>query len=465
MRGLVVPGAIAVAACLLGVHAGCRGTTFFACSDDQECGDGWCEANGACSFSDADCASGRRYGDSSEPGVAGECVAVDGTSGGTTGDGTGSASTLMGTLDGTASVATTTTAVDGSDDDTASTTGNPGCPTDWWDCAWSHRHLVTTKTLDEPLDDVPVLVLLGSARVDFDRMQADGEDLRFVTTDGAAAPFEIERWDPAGVSTIWVLLPRLGASPEALWIYYGNPIAEHVQDATAVWTEPHVAVWHMGDAWTDATIHAHDATTNGQVSVTGGQIVDAAAFESADARLDVAPTDSLTDVFSDGATLSAWIRPSGWGGGTFGRIVNKQDGPVGWQWYVGAEGRLRFGVGFDADGMTWSTADGALSLDRWSHVAVAFTFVPGELPLLYVDGVPQRIVEGGPVPRTVLPTDADVPVTLGNRPTNDRRFDGRIDEIRVERTLRSAAWLDLQGASMRDETFVYGVREDRGPVP
>jgi hypothetical protein len=42
---------------------GCLRSTSFTCADNGDCSGGFCEANNFCSFSDATCPSGRRYGD------------------------------------------------------------------------------------------------------------------------------------------------------------------------------------------------------------------------------------------------------------------------------------------------------------------------------------------------------------------------------------------------------------------
>jgi len=64
----------------LGLALGC-GDTSFACIDDGDCRDGsrpgTCEPVGYCSFVDASCASGRRFGSRAEPDLADACVIDD----------------------------------------------------------------------------------------------------------------------------------------------------------------------------------------------------------------------------------------------------------------------------------------------------------------------------------------------------------------------------------------------------
>ena len=85
--------AIALPACTAGA---------FACVDDASCSGGVCEASGYCSFPDADCDSGQRYGEHAPAELAGACVVPGAAS---TGTSSGSSSTSFDpptTQDGTA---------------------------------------------------------------------------------------------------------------------------------------------------------------------------------------------------------------------------------------------------------------------------------------------------------------------------------------------------------------------------
>src|SRR5262249_57300457 len=57
---------------------GCDVSDAFTCSSNDQCvlggQHGFCEVGGACSFLDATCAGGRRYGEFSPGGVGGQCV-------------------------------------------------------------------------------------------------------------------------------------------------------------------------------------------------------------------------------------------------------------------------------------------------------------------------------------------------------------------------------------------------------
>ncbi|MCR9164045.1 MAG: LamG-like jellyroll fold domain-containing protein [Nannocystaceae bacterium] len=64
----------------LSVLAGSCVTSVYACEDDGQCPDGFCEASGYCSFTDVECGSGRRYGSFAGDGLGGTCVPDGGTS-------------------------------------------------------------------------------------------------------------------------------------------------------------------------------------------------------------------------------------------------------------------------------------------------------------------------------------------------------------------------------------------------
>jgi biopolymer transport protein ExbB len=438
---------------VLAVAAACQGGGYFVCNDDDDCagqGEAVCQPTGACSFPDDECPSGQRYGESSQPSLAGECVAA--------GDGSTGEPEDPSTTSGTPA--------DSSSDAPPPDVTGEACPPDWWDCAWAHRQRLSLRAgIGEPLAEVPVLVLLVAGRVDHELMQADGEDLRFVSSAGSELPYEIERWDPTGVSTIWVGVDVLEGAGEHVWLYYGNPVAEGAEDPAGVWPEPYVGVWHLEGDPLDSTAHAHHATSSGSTAIAEGHIANGRNIIGTSGRLDVETTDSLVDLFAGGATVSAWIRARSFGGSGYGRIVDKEDGAAetGWLFYAASGGLLRFHTWFVGGNVMWETPGETIELHRWVHVAVTFDALGPALPRVFVDGEEVPLDDPPEVPvEGELPTDVEVPLAFGNRAANDRRFDGILDEIRMERTLRSLEWIRVQHDSMRDALFEYGPIESWG---
>ncbi len=457
--GIALAGTVvADGACRLGA---------FACEDDGDCADGGaegvCEPEGACSFPDADCPSGRRYGERSPGDLAGECVETVGTTE-STGD------TLAETGPDPTTLSTDPeTSTSAQDDDATAETG-ASCAPGWWDCAWHRRvALDLPATAAETFEDVPVLVLLGAPRIDPADAAAGGADLRFVTTDGTRVPHEIERWDAEGVSVVWISVPTLGPGDgPRVWLYYGNAGATDDQDPHAVWSSEHAAVWHMQPGFADATANDHDSEPMGAIADAEGHIGGAKEFFAVDDRVDVRATEVLDDAFLAGATISAWVRPDTWGGTARGRIADKSGGAQGgWMFYVSSDsgGEIRFRQGYAGGQVIWRSEGDVMVLDRWYHVAATWSANTDEMPRLFIDGVEQEVVLNGEGAMGEPVSDVGLDVVIGNSDVADRWFDGRIDELRIERIVRTPAWLELQFRSTSDTLVAFSAPEQVEDVP
>jgi len=107
---------------------------------------------------------------------------------------------------------------------------------------WSKKRKLTfdNSVQSENLIDFPVLVKLNSSRIDYSLTQDNGEDIRFYDADGSTLLFhEIEEWDKAGDSIVWVKAPRIDGSSNTdfIWIYYGNDSAADGQNVSGVWSQ------------------------------------------------------------------------------------------------------------------------------------------------------------------------------------------------------------------------------------
>ncbi|HWB76452.1 MAG TPA: LamG domain-containing protein [Nannocystaceae bacterium] len=438
----------------------------FSCEDDDQCAadgvDGICEPTGACSFPDDACPSGRRYGDHGRSDLAGMCV----DDGGTDTSGSTSATTTSATT--TATTATTiATSLDvessagvTTDDTAASSEGPRVCPPGWWDCAWTRRVAISLDVANpKPLGDVPVLVRLDATRIDFDAAQDDGDDLRFVQG-GVALPHELEQWNAGESAIAWVELATPAVGDLAL--YHGNPDAPAADDAAAIWPDPFAAVWHMSGGTFDSTANANDGIATDGVLESPGFLANAADLGAVDQRIDVAAASSLDDVMLEGGTISAWILLRTFGGTGRGRIADNTDGSApGWMFYPSADGNtsLRYRQGYPGGQVIWTGPGNTFDFMQWYHVAVTFDALQDQQPRLYVDGIEQQVaVSQGVVLGDAL-SDAGHPIVIGNSEVPDRWFDGLIDELRIERTVRTPEWIALQVQSMRDELLGYGAIE------
>ena len=159
-------------------------------------------------------------------------------------------------------------------------------------------------------------------------------------------------------------------------------------------------------------------------------------FNGSNQYVDIPDSDEL-DLTSGAFTVSAWIRPTGWGHKNQGRILDHgggSSGGVGWSLHLenksskGYPEALRVQINNDSSFNGLSNSD-VITLNAWQHVAV--TFETGTLTF-YVNGIESGISTGVPTP-----IQRAAPVRIGMRATDSYRdFAGAIDEIRIwNRTL------------------------------
>ena len=84
----------------------------------------------------------------------------------------------------------------------------------------------------------------------------------------------------------------------------------------------------------------------------------------------------------------------------------------------------------------------------------------GDTLTLYVDGIPQATLSSVGFAATTSPSSNAWRGVLGRNESNYARlFDGRLDEVRLADSARTAAWIKAQYASMTDSFVTYGARQ------
>lgn len=223
---------------------------------------------------------------------------------------------------------------------------------------------------------------------------------------------------------------------------YGDSIAVNPLWAAAGGSIDSSGLYTAGATAGTYEITATAGAVSGRATITVSDSVSAPTqqylqFDGIDDFVEIQPAPALS--LSAGAfTLSAWIRPSGWGDNGQGRILDHGGGggAEGWSLHVenkrrGLRRGLRLQINNDSQVNMRSDAE-VLALDTWQHIAV--TVDAGTLTF-YVDGQLAGIRTGIPAP--VASTD---PLRIGARATDLRRgFEGAIDEVRIwERALSQA---------------------------
>jgi len=317
-------------------------------------------------------------------------------------------------------------------------TGNQSLPV--YEIRWAHRGIVPPSippAKPAPGDTCtafPLLVRLRRGTFDFSEARGNGEDIRFADRRGRPLPFEIEHWDSAGgEAALWVLVDPSTVCPpprpprRCVVMYWGNPTVGDRSCGARVFDtrKGYEAVWHLGPRLGDATggRHAVDSGTHdadgiicrcrqfpGGATVLGGEL----------------------DLSGTKLTLSAWVRAERWSSDDVS-FVSQGHG-------AGREPAFSLGLSNGMLCATVTTVNGTAGVcarrtklppRTWLHAAATYD---GSMVRLYLDGreIGRMALTGDIV------HDSGAITLLGGG-----GFEGMLDEVRIERTVRSPAWLWL----------------------
>jgi hypothetical protein len=366
--------------------------------------------------------------------------------------------TSLDTTDTDPATAGETTALDSTTgtSDGSSSGDEPTCDASpaWWDAAWARRRLVTVNgsSVGEALTSVPIRLRLDDTRIDYAAVEEGGADLRFIDEDRSTElAYEVERWDERGDSEVWLRLPLVAAgSMPTVWMYYGNAAALPGDDPPGVWDADFVSVHHLADL-SDATAGGHDGFGPSLPADAEGRIGRGRFFDGSDDAVEL-PQEADFD-FEVALTVEAWARVSSFTV-DWQALVTKGDDA----WRLHRQLATPF-AGFGSD--TPATNDnlsGATSIDdgSWHHVAIVYG---AGVKQIYVDG---QLDASEAYPGPLRVTDAAV-LFGNNAETGPRFFHGTLDEIRISRVARSAAWVALQARASADASIVSVGEEETCP--
>ncbi|HWD92033.1 MAG TPA: DUF2341 domain-containing protein [Verrucomicrobiae bacterium] len=313
------------------------------------------------------------------------------------------------------------------------------------------------------LTNFPVLVRLSPNIPGFSYAQfasPNGADLEFTaSTNLQALPYEIEQWNPAGESIIWVQVPLISGPNDFITAYWGNPGQTDAAASNtngAVWkgafsTNPEFdLVWHLNQSdfpFVDSTLQ-HPALTGVAPTPAAGIAGAGAGYNGSTTYLDGGEVD-LTNSF----TLSAWINISPsvpniqtiWaskpGSGTangFAMNVNN---------FNTTDGALRFITGNGSSSLATTSAGGSVSFGQW-HLVTAVVNNTANTARLYVDGNDVTAGQNS----TLANSSKTNHVILGMASDGFFDFDGTMDEARIEDGVRSPGWIWASWATVATNT-------------
>jgi Concanavalin A-like lectin/glucanases superfamily/Domain of unknown function (DUF2341) len=306
----------------------------------------------------------------------------------------------------------------------------------------------------------PVLIRLAADPDLAAHARPDGFDIAFTAADGAALPYERERYDPAtGALVAWVRVPVLDRTADTvLELVFGDPGAADQQDPGGVWDASYEAVWHGADTL-DSTAHHNDGIAMAGLATGPGFVGTGLVFDGADDYLDVPASTSLDGAAAVG-TFSLWIRWTQPARGTYQMVMSSSNRFVtprdGFEWANQAGGQHYF-YPWGGDETAFDYVDvPPFTAGTWQYLAVTFEYATHTL-LIYLDATPLSTTHDGETGWAQIARPDDW--LWGGNPAMSSfdYFLGDMDEIRVASVLRPIGWLETEYANQRMASTFYTV--------
>lgn len=288
------------------------------------------------------------------------------------------------------------------------------------------------------LVNFPVLVRINETTVPgfySELVWANGSDFVFADSENNILPYEIDTWDAAGTSLVWVRVPKL-SSDTVISLYYGS-VFRVVNTPSGAWSE-YAGVWHVNEASGtafDSTVHALDGSPSGSASAsmiaTNGIVGSARVNSPSKSYLSIPSYNSLN--VGSTFTISGWFKANAVSG--YPRIFsrkNNYDANEGFEMEMAQNSKTQInarGV-LNNKGFTFKSPD--ITAD-WVHIAVTYD---GATAYAYTNGFLSVSAAIDPA------TDNGKPLSVGcNSNGSEAAFDGRFDEIRLSMDALPAAWV------------------------
>ena len=317
---------------------------------------------------------------------------------------------------------------------------------------WNYRKQVTFTSdvakIPSTQSNFPALISITDTDLAADA-QDDGDDILFTSSDQTTKlSHEIESFNgTTGALVAWVKVPSLATST-VLYMYYGNASCSSQQDATNVWDANYKGAWHLGDAGpttaNDSTSNANNGTQSGGVTFGATGKVNSATSFDGDGSGQYISIPAFTYTGSTAGTISAWVlvntnaHDNTRAVSNFGKSVEIATTKATTNW------RVIFGAGNEYN-------VGTFSYNVWAYVTLVQTSSGWNF---YDDG---SLSTSG----SNVISDQNDGWYFGWAGTSGRdEWDGRIDEVRISSTARSADWIATEYNNQNDPSSFYSVKTE-----
>jgi autotransporter-associated beta strand protein len=323
---------------------------------------------------------------------------------------------------------------------------------------WGFSRNITINTSGITTTDCinfPMLIRLTSSTFDFNQARDSGQDIRFSKSNGVRIPYQIERWNKASsLAEIWVRVDTVYGNNSSQYIkmYWGKSGVSSKSNGANVFDTANgfTGVWHMNDASasaSDQTSNALTGTAAGNVTYSQtGNIGLANSFDGDGDYFNHGNNALLQMDASDRVTVSAWVKRSG-------NNINStiEEGIAGkFKWSSGNYREYCL-INNSSSGFRFVVSTDGTSTNETS---LASNIVPTNGTWYYVTGMMDATnmyiftdgVQRNSTAKTAIygSTNANFQIgVMDDNGTIKQYWNGTIDEVRVEKTNRSADWIRL----------------------
>ncbi|KLU24856.1 biopolymer transporter ExbB [Caballeronia mineralivorans PML1(12)] len=345
----------------------------------------------------------------------------------------------------------------------------PGVANAWWQNDWSYRKAITIDTtpkganITESAGRVPLLIRLHPGNFQFDGLQDNGADIRFIAADDKTPlNYHVEQYDAVlGVALVWVDVPQFPAgAAQSVWMYYGNNKAPEGGKAADTFDPDYTLVYHFNGASgtppKDLTAYGNNAQ-NAPARIVEDGIVGKAAQFNGTGPLNLPASPSLNVSAGGSFTFSVWVKPGALAPQTL--LYSRRDSAN--ALLIGLDNGVPFAEvdgaagGANSPGPVRTPAGQPVAANQWTHIAVT---ADGKNITLYVGGK-QYAQVAATLP--ALTSAAAVGGDVAGAPAGFTGFTGVLDELRLSKVARPAALIALDAMSQGAESklVAYGADE------
>ena len=303
------------------------------------------------------------------------------------------------------------------------------------------------------LANFPVLVRLADdAPTGFSYTDCPtGDCIWFTDAGGTDIPFEVDTWDTAGESLVWVSVPSLSSATTITmhWDAAGAP--DGLPAASEVWTRAgYNAVWHFSGSNAESVTNLAPSATRGTPTYDGNVSypgpVGKTLWLNGSSDLRYAPDPAWTTL-GDGPALSVsfFVRSSS---GGFARMISCMSDwskPAGYEFtFQSSNTKITVGSSNKSQMQTDITTG---PNTKWKHFAGTWSATTVKF---YDDGDKKNEATLNAV---VTPTEA---LTFGSQGGSNTGapLTGGLDEIRIRRVTSSDDWVAAEYATMATANYV-----------